>query len=45
MSDKGSKGEREDISGKVIMEMIQKLPSEVTAYEVILMNSMLSRSG
>ncbi len=35
MSDKGSRGEREDISGKVIMEMIQELPSEVTAYEVI----------
>ncbi len=35
MSDKGSRGEREDVSGKVIMEMIQELPSEVTAYEVI----------
>jgi len=35
MSDKGSRGEREDISGKVIMEMIGDLPSEVAAYEVI----------
>jgi len=35
MSDKGSRGEREDISGAVIKEMIAGLPAEVKAYEVI----------
>jgi len=35
MSDKGARGEREDLSGKVIMEMIRPLPAEVAAYEVI----------
>ncbi|MBI5970371.1 MAG: molybdopterin adenylyltransferase [Deltaproteobacteria bacterium] len=35
MSDKGSKGEREDLSGKEIEKMILSLPAEVKAYEVI----------
>ncbi len=35
MSDKGSKGEREDLSGKEIERMVKNLPSEVKAYEVI----------
>ena len=35
MSDKGSRGEREDVSGKEIERMIKALPSEVLAYEVI----------
>ena len=35
MSDKGSKGEREDLSGKEIERMILGLPSMVEAYEVI----------
>lgn len=35
MSDKGSKGEREDLSGKEIERMIIALPSTVEAYEII----------
>ncbi len=35
MSDKGSKGEREDVSGREIERMITELPAEVVAYEVI----------
>lgn len=35
MSDKGSRGEREDISGAEIRRMIEGLPAEVEAYEVI----------
>jgi molybdenum cofactor synthesis domain-containing protein len=35
MSDKGSRGEREDKSGQVIKEMIIGLPAEVVSYEVI----------
>lgn len=35
MSDKGSRGEREDLSGKEIERMIKDLPAEVVAYEVI----------
>lgn len=35
MSDKGSRGEREDLSGKEIERMILALPAEVKAYEVI----------
>lgn len=35
MSDKGSRGEREDKSGQVIKEMIISLPSDVISYEVI----------
>jgi molybdopterin adenylyltransferase len=35
MSDKGSKGEREDLSGREIEKMVKGLPSEVKAYEVI----------
>lgn len=35
MSDKGSRGEREDLSGKEIERMIKPLPAEVKAYEVI----------
>src|SRR3989304_5162704 len=35
MSDKGSRGEREDLSGREIERMIKELPAEVCAYEVI----------
>jgi len=35
LSDKGSKGEREDTSGPMIREMIQDLPAEIIHYEVI----------
>lgn len=35
MSDKGSRGEREDLSGKEIERMVKELPAEVKAYEVI----------
>lgn len=35
MSDKGSRGEREDLSGKEIERMIKDLPAEVRAYDVI----------
>jgi molybdenum cofactor synthesis domain-containing protein len=35
MSDKGSRGEREDLSGKEIEKMIKTLPAEVKAYEII----------
>ncbi|MEK7772978.1 MAG: MogA/MoaB family molybdenum cofactor biosynthesis protein [Deltaproteobacteria bacterium] len=35
MSDKGSRGEREDLSGREIERMIRDLPAEVKAYEVI----------
>ncbi|MCC6503057.1 MAG: molybdopterin adenylyltransferase [Deltaproteobacteria bacterium] len=35
MSDKGSRGEREDLSGREIERMVKELPAEVRAYEVI----------
>ncbi|MEE9591556.1 MAG: molybdopterin adenylyltransferase [Thermodesulfobacteriota bacterium] len=35
MSDKGSRGEREDLSGEEIRRMIIGLPAEVKAYEII----------
>jgi molybdenum cofactor synthesis domain-containing protein len=35
MSDKGSRGEREDLSGEEIRRMIIGLPAEVRAYEII----------
>ena len=35
MSDKGSKGEREDTSGPLIEEMVKPLPAEVVHYEII----------
>jgi molybdenum cofactor synthesis domain-containing protein len=35
MSDKGSKGEREDLSGKEIERMVGEISAEVRAYEVI----------
>jgi molybdopterin adenylyltransferase len=35
ISDKGSKGEREDSSGPLIQEMIKDLPAEVIHYEII----------
>lgn len=35
LSDKGSKGEREDTSGPMIREMIKDLPAEIIHYEVI----------
>ena len=35
ISDRGSKGEREDSSGPLIQEMVKDLPAEVIHYEVI----------
>jgi len=35
LSDKGSKGEREDASGPLIREMIKDLPAEIIHYEII----------
>lgn len=35
MSDKGSRGEREDKSGETIKEIIKTIPAEVVYYEVI----------
>ncbi len=35
ISDKGSKGEREDSSGPLIREMIKDLPAEIIRYEII----------
>ena len=35
VSDKGSRGEREDLSGKEIQKMIEELPAEINAYEII----------
>jgi molybdenum cofactor synthesis domain-containing protein len=35
ISDKCSKGQREDKSGKIIQELVKKLPGEVIKYEVI----------
>lgn len=35
ISDKCSKGEREDKSGKVVRELISKLPVEIVQYEII----------
>ena len=35
ISDRGSKGEREDSSGPLIQEMVKDLPAEVVLYEII----------
>jgi molybdenum cofactor synthesis domain-containing protein len=35
MSDKGARGEREDLSGKEIERMVTGLPASIDAYEVI----------
>jgi molybdopterin adenylyltransferase len=35
ISDRGSKGEREDSSGPLIREMVKSLPAEVIYYEII----------
>src|SRR5512139_3779291 len=35
ISDRGSKGEREDSSGPLIKEMVRNLPGEVIHYEII----------
>jgi len=35
ISDRGSKGEREDSSGPLIQEMVRDLPAEVVHYEII----------
>lgn len=35
LSDKGSRGEREDISGKVIHEMVEAIEGEVKQYDII----------
>jgi len=35
ISDRGSKGEREDSSGPLIQEMVKDLPAEVIHYEII----------
>ncbi len=34
-SDRGSRGEREDVSGKVIAEMVSTIGGEVTSYRVV----------
>lgn len=34
-SDKGSRGEREDLSGKVIKEMVEKIGGELEHYEIV----------
>jgi len=35
ISDRGSKGEREDSSGPTIQEMVKNLPAEIIHYEII----------
>jgi len=35
ISDKCSKGQREDTSGKVVQELAKKIPAEVVKYEII----------
>ena len=35
MSDKGSKGEREDISGPLIRDLLKNINAEITDYEVL----------
>ena len=35
VSDRGSKGERKDLSGPLIQEMVKGLPAEVIHYEII----------
>lgn len=35
ISDKGSRGEREDLSGKEIENMIKSLPADVSVYEIV----------
>jgi len=35
ISDKGSRGEREDLSGKVIEELVRKINGEVKYYQII----------
>ncbi|MEK7850935.1 MAG: MogA/MoaB family molybdenum cofactor biosynthesis protein [Deltaproteobacteria bacterium] len=35
MSDKGARGEREDLSGEEIRKLVADIPAEVKAYEVI----------
>ncbi len=35
ISDKGSRGEREDLSGKVIEEVVKKIKGEVKYYQII----------
>lgn len=35
MSDKGARGEREDLSGEEIRKLVAEIPAEVKAYEVI----------
>jgi molybdopterin adenylyltransferase len=35
ISDRGSKGEREDSSGPLIREMVKDLPAEIVHYEII----------
>ncbi len=35
ISDKGSRGEREDLSGEEIRTMLARLPAEIKAYEIV----------
>jgi molybdenum cofactor synthesis domain-containing protein len=35
VSDKGSRGEREDVSGKEIMRLVKEIPAVVIEYEII----------
>lgn len=38
ISDKCSKGEREDKSGKIVQELIKQVPAEIVKYEIIPMS-------
>ncbi|MCD6321776.1 MAG: molybdenum cofactor biosynthesis protein, partial [Clostridiales bacterium] len=35
LSDKGAKGEREDLSGKVIQELMDKINGELVGYKIL----------
>lgn len=35
ISDRGATGEREDVSGKVLQELVSELPAKVVCYEVV----------
>ncbi len=35
VSDRGARGEREDLSGQVVRELLENLPAEVRAYRIV----------
>ncbi len=35
LSDRGARGEREDTSGKILHQMLEKLPARVAVYEIL----------